>query len=216
MIAVRFVVCVVCVVSALYNVPRWFEYRPQTQTTFNETNTTRLVAAGTWLATDPIYVRVYYSWLYLPVMCIVPLVALSTINASLVLAVRRSRADRKRMNVRQCRENNVTLMLVSVVAVFIVCQVRLYLAQHHQSVINQSNQICPARRFTKAQMRKFFHTMKALTSYHVSATLIVIENRNSGLRYAGKPYVQYITASKSGGVYVHLLLPASCENEYRN
>ena len=51
---------------------------------------------------------------------------LSTINASLVLAVRRSRADRKRMNVRQHRENNVTLMLVSVVAVFIVCQVRQY------------------------------------------------------------------------------------------
>jgi len=77
------------------------------------------------LVNDPMYIRVYYSWLYLPVMCIVPLVALSTINASLVLAVRRSRADRKRMNVRQCRENNVTLMLVAVVAVFIVCQVRL-------------------------------------------------------------------------------------------
>ena len=114
---------VVCVVSALYNVPRWFEYRPQTQTD-GDTNVTQVVVERTWPATDPIYVRVYYSWLYLPVMCIVPLVALSTINASLVLAVRRSRADRKRMNVRQCRENNVTLMLVSVVAVFIVCQVR--------------------------------------------------------------------------------------------
>jgi len=44
-------------------------------------------------------------------------------------------------------------------------------------------------------MRNFFHTTKALTSYHVSSTLIVIENRNNGLRnrkldftrYAGKP-----------------------------
>ena len=35
------------------------------------------------------------------------------------------------------------------------------------------------RQFTKAQMRNFFHTMKALTSYDVSATLIVIENRNN-------------------------------------
>lgn len=122
----RWVVGIVCIVSTLYNVPRWFEYRPQTQT-LNDTNVTMLVAASTWLVTDPIYLRVYYSWLYLPVMCIVPLVALSTINASLVLAVRRSRADRKRMNVRQYRENNVTLMLVTVVAVFIVCQVRLTL-----------------------------------------------------------------------------------------
>ena len=77
---------VVCVVSALYNAPRWFEYRPRLQT-LNGTNTTRLVADGTWLTSDPIYVRVYYSWLYLPVMCIVPLVALSTVNASLALAV---------------------------------------------------------------------------------------------------------------------------------
>jgi len=119
----RCVIGVVCIVSALYNVPRWFEYRPETRTS-NETNATTLVADRTPLLKDATYVRVYYSWLYLPVMCIVPLVALSTINASLVLAVRRSRADRKRMNVRQCRENNVTLMLVSVVAVFIVCQVR--------------------------------------------------------------------------------------------
>jgi len=55
------------------------------------------------------------------------------------------------------------------------------------------------RQFTKAQMRKFFHIMKVLISYHVSATLIVIENRNNGLqnrkldftRYAGKPYTVY-------------------------
>ena len=127
-------VVVVCIVSTLYNVSRWFEYRPET-ITLNGTNVTTLVAASTWLVTDPIYVRVYYSWLYLPVMCIVPLVALSTINASLVLAVRRSRADRKLMNVRQCRENNVTLMLVSVVAVFIICQVgRLF---YYQTVVQR-------------------------------------------------------------------------------
>ena len=32
-------------------------------------------------------------------------------------------------------------------------------------------------RFTKAQMRKFFHTMKAQKCYHISATAVVIENR---------------------------------------
>jgi len=135
LIVLRCVVGIVCAVSTLYNVPRWFEYRPQMQS-FNNTNVTTLVAASTWLVTDPIYVRVYYSWLYLPVMCIVPLVALTTINASLVLAVRRSRADRKRMNVRQHRENNVTLMLVAVVAVFIVCQVR------PSFQVTRSNNVC--------------------------------------------------------------------------
>jgi len=37
-------------------------------------------------------------------------------------------------------------------------------------------------RFTKAQKRKFFHTMTAQKSYYVSATAIAIENRNKGLR----------------------------------
>ena len=121
----RLVVVVVCVISVLYNIPRWFEYRPHVQISA-DTNSTTVVAARTLLATDPMHVRVYYSWLYLPVMCIVPLVALLTFNTSLVLAVRRSRTDRKRMNVHQCRENNVTLMLVSVVAVFVVCQVCVF------------------------------------------------------------------------------------------
>ena len=34
-------------------------------------------------------------------------------------------------------------------------------------------------RFTKAQKRKFFHTMKAQKSYYVSATAVIIENRNT-------------------------------------
>ena len=37
----------------------------------------------------------------------------------------------------------------------------------------------------KSANAQFFHTIKALTSYHVSATLIVIENGNNGLGYAG-------------------------------
>jgi len=50
-----------------------------------------------------------------------------------------------------------------------------------------------SRQFTKAQMRNFFHTMKALTSYHESATLIVIENRNNGSNIAN--FVRVIMVS---------------------
>ena len=82
-----------------------------------------IVVTMTTIGSNEAYKRIYFSLLYLPVMCIVPLAALTIINTSLFLAVRRSRADRKLMNVRQSRENNVTLVLVAVVAVFIVCQV---------------------------------------------------------------------------------------------
>ena len=146
------VTIVISLAAAVYNLPRWFECRPQilgagvpadgTSTFFPTSNATGTVTATAATATagsgsggtivviaqtdfgrDPQYLRVYYSWLYLPVMCIVPLTILSAANAFLVVAVRRSRADRKQMNVRQSRENNVTLMLVAVVMVFIVCQV---------------------------------------------------------------------------------------------
>jgi len=89
-------------------VRRWFEYRPETQTC-NETNITTLVASSTWLVSDPIYLRVYYSWLYLPVMCIVPLVALSTINsgrdgqAELTVSVHHQRQPRSGRAQVTCR-----------------------------------------------------------------------------------------------------------------
>jgi len=46
-------------------------------------------------------------------------------------------------------------------------------------------------RFTEAQTRKFFHTMRAQKSYYVSATAIIIENRNNGLRNRKLDFTQY-------------------------
>lgn len=123
----RWVIAVVCLMSFAYNVSRWFEYRPGLvqMPDPDAVNGTRqdIGPVLTPIGKNDTYQRVYFSWLYLPVMCIAPLAALTVINTSLFLAVRRSRADRKQMNVRQSRENNVTLVLVAVVAVFIICQV---------------------------------------------------------------------------------------------
>jgi hypothetical protein len=118
------------VASFAYNITRWFEYRPKSMTIpegGNGTTREMITVDLTPLGESHLYQQVYFSWLYLPVMCIVPLVALSVVNVSLFLAVRRSSADRKLMNVRQSRENNVTIVLVTVVAVFIVCQVSFLL-----------------------------------------------------------------------------------------
>jgi len=60
------------------------------------------------------------------------------------------------------------------------------------SLIILQKYVWPERRqFTKAQMRKFFHTMKALISCHVSATLIVIENRNHCLQNRKLHFTRY-------------------------
>ncbi|KAH9499279.1 hypothetical protein Btru_003600 [Bulinus truncatus] len=117
----RLVVMGILAVSVVYNMPRWFEY---TITEHPDTNnTTCLMANATDLANDSIYHKIYFGWLYFLVMCSIPICSLTILNAFLIVAVRRSKRQRRDMNVKQSRENNVTIMLVSVVMVFIVCQV---------------------------------------------------------------------------------------------
>ncbi len=108
--------------SLLYNIPRWFDYRPK-ELLSSENVTSRIIFTRTLFSQNPLYMEVYYSWLYVPIMCIIPLLVLSVLNTFLVLAVRNSQRQRLDMNVRQSRENNVTIMLVTVVIVFIICQV---------------------------------------------------------------------------------------------
>ncbi len=108
--------------ATLYNIPRWFEYRA-VRFFDKGTNQTINVVQPTSFVENPLYTQIYFSWLYVPIMCIIPLVTLAILNTCLVLAVRRSQKQRKDMNVRQSRENNVTIMLASVVVVFIFCQV---------------------------------------------------------------------------------------------
>lgn len=104
--------------SALYNIPRWFEYRPIYKPDHQYPQLT-----STAFGENDRYNKIYFSWFYVPIMCIIPLLTLVIMNLFLILAVRRSHRQRRDMNVRQSRENNVTIMLCSVVIVFIICQV---------------------------------------------------------------------------------------------
>ncbi|CAL1526988.1 unnamed protein product [Lymnaea stagnalis] len=119
----RMVVMVISAVSILYNVPRWFEYTVAVVEESDGSNSTCIIPTQTQLARDSIYHKIYFGWLYFLVMCFIPLCSLAILNSFLIVAVRRSKQQRRDMNVRQSRENNVTIMLVSVVMVFIVCQV---------------------------------------------------------------------------------------------
>lgn len=118
----RIVILSVTVSAFLYNLIRWFDYRIVTKVDV-DTNRTSTIFLPTEFGENETYHQVYFLWLYLLIMGIIPLVSLAILNTFLILAVRQSRQQRRDMNVRQSRENNVTIMLVSVVIVFIVCQV---------------------------------------------------------------------------------------------
>ncbi|XP_062616345.1 FMRFamide receptor-like [Saccostrea cucullata] len=119
----RVVIVIVSAVSVLFNTSRWFEYRLKFHDPGQFYNRSAISYEPTDLVNNDDYKQVYFFWLYLLVMFIVPLISLSVLNTFLILAVRQSRIQRKDMNVRQSRENNVTIMLVSIIIVFIICQI---------------------------------------------------------------------------------------------
>ncbi|KAL4227466.1 obsolete signal transducer [Mactra antiquata] len=121
----RMAIIGVSICAVLFNLCRWFEFQLVEEvdiTQMNETVTT-LKFNNTNFGASIQFKTVFYRYLYPVVMLIVPLSVLAILNTFLVHAVKRSRRQQITMNVRQSRENNVTIMLVSVVIVFMICQV---------------------------------------------------------------------------------------------
>lgn len=116
----RIVIISVSVVSFIYNMTRWFEYKLTDSTTENSTVPP---FTKTEFGSNVLYNNVYYSYFYPCIMFVIPLSSLAIFNTCLIHAVKKSQKQQKDMNVRQSRENNVTIMLVSVVIVFMMCQV---------------------------------------------------------------------------------------------
>lgn len=118
----RQVIILVSISSFLFNVIRWFDYKIVYQYN-NITNSTIANYQETSLVASDIYRKIYFLSLYLVIMFFIPWISLFFLNLFLCRAVKISQKQRRDMNVRQDRENNVTIMLVSVVVVFMICQI---------------------------------------------------------------------------------------------
>lgn len=118
----RIVITSVSLGSVLYNACRWFEYEITYVNDNNNTNSTKLAFQETAHGNNFVYRRVYLAYMYPFIMFLIPLLSLAILNTCLIMAVKQSQKQRRDMNVRQSRENNVTIMLVIVVIVFMLCQ----------------------------------------------------------------------------------------------
>ncbi|KAL3866549.1 hypothetical protein ACJMK2_043840 [Sinanodonta woodiana] len=121
----RIVIFMVSLVSFIYNLCRWFEYRIVTIEKVMDGNQKEITVSfeQTKLGSNKIYNEIYFLWMYLFIMFVIPLTTLAVLNTFLIRAVKRSQKQQRDMNVRQSRENNVTIMLISLVIVFMICQV---------------------------------------------------------------------------------------------
>ncbi|KAK2149745.1 hypothetical protein LSH36_438g02034 [Paralvinella palmiformis] len=135
-------VIVIFLSSFVYNIPRMFEYRTVSALD-PETNASYVTYDQTSLSRNPLYQHVYFIYMNIFIMLLLPFAVLTALNILLVRAVRRSsRAEGKQVvSSKQRNENNLTVMLISVVAVFLVCQIssifdNIFMATLEADVLN--------------------------------------------------------------------------------
>ena len=103
---VRSIILIIFAVSIIFNIPRYFEY---------DLHMHKTIVANNFLYS--LYSGAFYSLL----LYVVPLTLLLLLNVKLVCALKRSRDHWSEMQVNQRREQNLTVIPLTIVLVFFLC-----------------------------------------------------------------------------------------------
>lgn len=114
------VITVVSILSLAYNMPRFWE-TGTTEVFEPGTNITYVEHCKSALRKNKTYYVIYYLWMYLPIMNVVPFLALAVFNVLILYAVRKARSARIQMSRREEKEMNTAMMLICIVAIFFAC-----------------------------------------------------------------------------------------------
>lgn len=140
-------VAVVCFFALLFSLPRFFEY--------DVSGEWRLVETA--LLKHTVYKVVYSNLFYFLVLFFVPLLTLAFLNQRLITALRETRRKRAQL-LRQMKdapshsEDDITLMLIVVVMVFVVFQTPAMFTQVLDSSLSNSDRLCPSWFFFYARI----------------------------------------------------------------
>lgn len=114
----------------IYNIPRFFEYKaereqfqlPPSLMSSNFTLPSPLLIKFTKFGSSNLFREIIHSWLYLICVAGLPFLALVVLNTFLIKAVHESRRKGLELNSKEKRRNDTTIMLISVVIIFLLCQ----------------------------------------------------------------------------------------------
>ena len=110
-------VAVVTVFSIVYNIPRFFELEVV------KNDSPRPVWNRTELGRNELYKTVYTDVMYYIFSFVLPLLILAFVNTRVIIAYQAMQARKHRMLSRRSdRENNITLVMIMVVVIFMLCQ----------------------------------------------------------------------------------------------
>ena len=117
----RKVICILYIAGIIFNIPKYFEYET-VETWLPLLNRTLVNCDLTTFGKSAVFRQLYHSWFYITFVCGVPFLTLAVLNMFLMRAVLESRKKGREINVAEKKRNDTTVMLISVVVVFFICQ----------------------------------------------------------------------------------------------
>ena len=115
------VIFIIFIASIAYNLPRFFEY--QTGQEWSEAkNRTVPTIEYTEIGKNKVFQEVYFIYMYLFIMFLLPFGLLTVLNILLIRAVNHAKATRDSITSSNSKETNLTVMLIVVINVFLGCQ----------------------------------------------------------------------------------------------
>ena len=208
-------IIIVFILAFVYNLPRMLE--SQVVEEFDsDTNTTYPLLKYTELGSNPFFRQIYFIYLNMFVMFLIPFLILAVFNVLLVKAVQESRKARAQMNARTARENNLTIMLIVVILVFLLCQLpsiadNIFLAILEQEELYSVNYVkftCISnlmvvinsatnfylycvfgRKFRKVFLKVFCHCLERKVSRTYDHTSLLLSNRSKKQNSVNSPHI---------------------------
>ena len=139
-------IILVAIFSIMFNIPRFFEYK--VTHVFNpSTNRTDFRSDLRPFAASKVYQIIYANALYFIVLFLIPLVTLSIMNYKLITALREAKKKRAQL-LKSDRDGNsrseedITLILIVVVLIFVVCQTPALFTQVLATLLSQDDRLC--------------------------------------------------------------------------
>lgn len=129
----KFCIMIVAMFSILYNAIKFFEI--QIVQGEDYVHGTFYCPRANSLRRNPYYINIYIHWMYLMVINVIPLAAITYFNLQIFLRVKTVNKMRYQLTQREMQDIKLTSMLFAVVAVFLVCNSPAVLINIYESFL---------------------------------------------------------------------------------
>ncbi len=151
-----------------YNIPRFFEYKYVYINVTSTENITEVQEQNIGLQSKVIYNILYENVSYCLFVFLIPLIVLVVLNVHLVRELKAAQKSREALTSRtSTEENNITLVMVVIILVFIVCQTPSALNQILYYIVeDKQKQTC-------SHYMKYYHICNLLIIMNSSMNFVI-------------------------------------------